>query len=250
MRPVNTICLSLAGGLLWMLPASVFGDDGFPAAALGSLASEEYKDRVQAQRELIAWGQDKPEQAGERLLQEHDAANDPEVRLRLREALKEIVVAEHQRKDGQGYVGIQMGDLNVAIPGADEQRGGVVVTRVHPDTPAMAAGLQAQDVVVALNDLKWPAGMGARESFANEIRRLKPGDKVMLEVLRGAELKKIEMTLGVRPMGLDQATVPLLMLPGDPVEDLMKNLKVAEKEAKDAYFDRWLAEKRAAPKKP
>ena len=250
MRPVNTICLSLAGGILWMLPASVFGDGEFPAAALGSLASEEYKDRVQAQRDLVAWGQEKPDQAGERLLQEHDAATDPEVRLRLREALKEVVISEHQRKDGQGFVGIQMGDLNVAIPGVDEPRGGVVVTRVHPDTPAMKAGLQAQDVVVALNDLKWPAGVGARESFANEIRRHKPGEKVMLEVLRGAELKKIEMTLGVRPMGMDQAVMPLLMLPGDPVEDPMANLKVAEKEAKDAYFDRWLAEKRAAAGKP
>ena len=114
----------------------------------------------------------------------------------------------------------------------------------------MQAGLLVQDIVVALNDLKWPAGMGARESFANEIRRLKPGDKVKLDVLRGAELKKIELTLGARPMGLDQAVVPLLLFPGGAAEDPAEDLKLLEKKAKDAFFDRWLAEKRAAARKP
>lgn len=249
MRPVHIIRLSLAGSIAWMLPASVFGDGEFPSAALGSLGSEEYKDRVQAQRDLVAWGQEKPDQAEQRLLQEHDAATDPEIRLRLREALKEVVISEHQRKDGQGYVGIQMNEQNVVVPGAVEQRGGVLITQVQPDTPAMKAGLLARDVVVALNDLKWPAGMGARESFANEIRRHKPGDKVTLEVLRGAEVKKIELTLGARPMGLDQVE-PLLLLPGGLADDPMEDLKLLEKKAKDAYFDRWLAEKRAAAKKP
>ena len=249
MSPVNTICLSLAGGILWMLPASAFGEGEFPSAALGSLGSEEYKDRVQAQRDLIAWGQEKPEQAMERLLHEHDAAVDPEVRLRLREALKEVVISEHQRKDGQGYVGIQMDEQNVAMPGGNEQRGGVLVTWVHPDTPAMKAGLLVQDVIVTLNELKWPAGVGAREGFSNEIRRHKPGDKVKLEVLRGAELKQVELTLGARPMGMDQA-MPLLLLPGGPAEDPAAQIRSLEKKAKDEYFERWLAGKRAAAKKP
>jgi C-terminal processing protease CtpA/Prc len=249
MRPVNTICLSLAGSILWMLPASVFGEGEFPAAALGSLASEEYKDRVQAQRDLIAWGQGKPEQAEERLLKEHDAATDPEVRLRLREALKEVIVSEYQRKEGQGYVGIQMDERNVALPGNNEQRGGVLVTWVHPDTPAMKAGLQVNDVIIGLNDLKWPAGLGAREGFATEIRRHKPGDKVNLEVLRGAEVKKMEMTLTARPMGLDQA-MRLFLLPGGPADDPAEDIKALEKKAKNDYFERWLAGKRAAAKKP
>lgn len=248
MRPVNAICLSLAGGILWMLPASVFGQGEFPAAALGSLASEDYKDRVQAQRDLTAWGLEKPEQAEERLLKEHDAATDPEVRIRLREALKEVVVSEYQKKEGQGYVGIQMDERNVALPGNNEPRGGVLVTWVHPDTPAMKAGLLVNDVIIGLNDLKWPAGLGAREGFATEIRRHKPGVKVKLEVFRGAEVKKMEMTLAARPMGLDQA-MRLFLLPGgqgDPAEDI----KLLEKKAKDDYFERWLAGKRAAAKKP
>ncbi len=232
-----------------MLPASVFGDGGFPAAALGSLGSEEYKDRIQAQRDLVAWAREKPEQASDRLLQEHDAAKDPEVRLRLREALKEVVVSEYQRKEGQGYVGIQMDERNVVLPGNGEQRGGVWITWVHPDTPAMKAGLQVNDVVVGLNDLKWPAGLGARESFATEIRRHKPGDKVKLEVLRGAEVKKMDLTLAARPLGLDQA-MRLLLLPGGPAEDPAEDLKLLEEQAKDAYFERWLAGKRAAAKKP
>ncbi|MEK7949719.1 PDZ domain-containing protein [Luteolibacter soli] len=246
-----------------MLPASVFGDDGFPAAALGSLASEDYKDRVQGERALIAWGQGKPEQAEERLLKEHDAATDPEVKLRLREALKEVVASEHQRKDGQGYVGIQMAEQNVALPGNGEQRGGVLVTRVNPDTPAMKAGLQANDVIIGLDNLKWPPGVGlaapgmgvaglegtATAGFSTAIRGHKPGDKVDLEVLRGGEVKKLEMILTVRPMGLDQVPRSLL-LPGAPLEEVAEELRSLEKKAKDEYFERWLASKRAAAKKP
>jgi len=250
MRPVFIIHLACAGSIAWMLPASVFGEGAFPAAALGALGSEEYKERVQAQQDLTTWAQEEPRQAEERLLHEYDSAKDPEVRLRLLETLKEVVISEHQRTDGQGYVGIQMNETIVALPGGNEQRGGVLISVVQPDTPAMKAGLQKNDVVLALNDLKWPAGIGgARESFAAEIRRLKPGDKVTLEVLRGAEVKKIELILGARPMGLDQVE-PLLLLPGGLADDPAENLKLLEKRAKDAYFDRWLADKREAAKKP
>src|SRR5688572_24378296 len=101
MRPVCVILrLSLAGSIAWMLPALAFCDEAFPEAALGSLASEEYKDRVQGQRELTTWAEGRPELAEARLLLEHDATNDPEVRLRLRETLKEVVIAEFQRKEG------------------------------------------------------------------------------------------------------------------------------------------------------
>ena len=246
MRPVHIARFVIAGSVLWMLPASVFGEGEFPAAALGSLASEDYKDRVQAQRDLIAWGQEKPEQAEERLLKEFDAATDPEVRLRLREALKEVVVSEYQKKEGQGYVGIQMDERNVVLPGENDPRGGVLVTWVHPETPAMKAGLQVNDVIIGLNDLRWTVRVGAREAFAMEIRRHKPGDKVNLEVFRGAEVKKMEMTLAARPMGLERAA-PLL---GAPANDLVEELKLAEKKAKDEYFERWMAGKRAAAKKP
>lgn len=249
MSPVNTICLSLAGVILWMSPATVFGEGEFPSAALGSLASEDYKDRVQAQRDLIAWGLEKPGQAEDRLLKEFDATADPEVRLRLREALKEVIVAEYQKKEGQGYVGIQMDERNVVLPGENEPRGGVLVTRVNPDTPAMKAGLQVNDVIIGLNDFKWPAGPGAREGFAAEIRRHKPGERVNMEIFRGVEVKKIEMTLTARPMGLEQAA-PFLLLPGAPGNDLVEELKTLEKKAKDEYFERWLAGKRAAAKKP
>lgn len=250
MRPVCVIIrLCLAGSIAWMLPASAFCDEAFPEAALGSLTSEEYKDRVQAQRDLMTWAEGRSAIAEERLLHEHDAATDPEVRLRLREVLRDVVVAEFQRKEGQGYVGIQMDDRNVQLPGGDEQRGGVGITWIHPDTPAMKAGLQVNDVVVALNDLRWTEGMGAREGFAAEIRRHKPGDKVSLEILRGNDLKKIELTLGARPLGLDEA-MKLFLLQGDVGEDPTKDLRAHEKLAKEAYFERWLAAKRADVKKP
>ncbi len=246
MRPVRVNLLFLAGSIAWMLPALAFCAPPFPAAALESLGSEEFKDRVQAQRQLKVWAESRPAEAGDRLLVELDAADDPEVRLRLRETLREIVIAEHQRKDGQGYVGIQMGDHDIVVPGDNKLRGGVLVGWVNDGTPAKRAGIQVNDVVVAINDLNWPAGPGAREAFAAEVMRHKPGDKVALEILRGGEIKTVEVVLTARPMGLNQAAARLWPGDGDPAEEL----RLAEQQAQAAFFERWLAAKRAKADKP
>ncbi|MCW1884900.1 PDZ domain-containing protein [Luteolibacter flavescens] len=232
-----------------MLPASVFGEDGFPAAALELLDSEEFKDRVQGEQELVGWAQGKGEAALKRLIAETDAATEPEVRLRLRDVLKEVVISTHLLKEGQGYVGIQMNEINVAPPGKDEQRGGIWVTWIHPETPAMKAGLQVNDVIIGLNDIKWPAGIGARESFATEIRRLKLGDKVKLEVIRGEGVQEIEMTLAARPLSAEPLA-RLALMRGGMEKVTPEEVARLEREARDAFFHQWQAARRAGATKP
>jgi hypothetical protein len=237
--------LFLAGSLLWGLPAVAFGQDDATRALVGSLGSEEFKARAQAQRDLSKWALDHPEPAQEWLLAELDAAKDPEIRLRLRDVLAEVVIAGHQ-KDGPGYVGINMDDVQVMVPGEADLRAGVKIVRTVKESPATRAGLLAGDVIVSLDQLRWN-GDSATLAFAEAIKKYKPGATVELGILRNAELKKIPVTLAPRPMGLPEARVvpgiPLNFNFIQPMDEA--ELEAMEKEAKAAYFEAWLAQRRA-----
>jgi membrane-associated protease RseP (regulator of RpoE activity) len=239
MHPSRFILGFAAGSVLWMFPALAFCQDAKTRILVQSLGSEEFKDRVKAQRDLVEWAQGQPDRAEDWLLREHDAAVEAEIRLRLRETLRELVIAEHQ-KDGKGYVGIRMGDVEVMVPGEAELRGGVRINWVGPDTPASRAQLKIGDVIVALDQHRWDRP-NAVEAFAEQVRKYKPGATVNLEILRAGELKKIPVTLAARPMGLPE--VQNLVWPNgvEPEADL----KVLQKQAEEEFFERWLAKKRA-----
>lgn len=260
----------IAGSLLWGLPAVAFCQDEASRVLLGALDSEDFKERTKAQRELSQWALEKREAGQDWLFQEFETAAEPEVRIRLREVLKEVVVAEHQ-KGGPGYVGISMGDVEVAVPGEDGQKPGVSVTRVQPDTPASRAGLQAGDVVISVDRTRWKSDVAASFSFQQAIMKRKPGDTVQLEIVRGAELMKVPVTLAARPMGLPEASkVPLvqgfqglqglqinpgirmnfLQLADDQLKAFEEQQKADELKAKEDLFQAWLLKQRAAAGKP
>lgn len=260
----------LAGSLLWGLPAVALCQDEATRALVDSLGSEAFKERIKAQTDLSRWALEKPAVSQPWLFREMEATGDPEVRFRLREVLKGAVVAEHQ-KDGPGYVGISMLDVEVMIPGkkGPEPRAGVSVGRVQPDTPASRAGLQVGDVVVSVGKLKWTDGR-ASTGFQNAIMKHKPGDKVELGILRGGELKKVEVTLSARPMGLPEAAkaqefqfqgmqglqgIPgirlnLMQLGEAELKALDEKQKADEKKAQEECLEAWLKEQRARGRKP
>lgn len=261
--------LFIAGSLLWGLPAVALCQDDATRALLGSLGSEDFKERTKAQQELSRWALEQPAGGQQWLFREFEAAGDPEVRLRLREVLKEVVVAEYQ-KNGPGYVGISMVDALVAVPGEERQRVGVSVTGVQPDTPASRAGLAVGDVVVSVDALQW-SNEEATKGFQKAIMGRKPGETVELGVLRGGELKKIPVTLAARPMGLQdfssgpefgnlQGFQGLQAIPGfriNPLQlepELLKAVeeqrKADEMKAKEECFESWLKDQRARAGKP
>ena len=221
-----------AGSVLWVLPAAVFCQEGL----LAGLGSEEFADREKAQLELQRWAEAQADRGERWLLREYQAAVDPEVRLRVRSVLREIVVAEFQR-NGPGYVGIQMDEAKVALPGEAGMRAGVRVRVVVAGTPADKAGLRAGDVIVSFGKHRWEGDL-AVTAFAAAVKAEKPGNQVELGIVRNGELKKIPVVLGPRPMGLPE--VGGLLLPNDP-----EAVEAEDRRAKDAYFDRWLRERLA-----
>lgn len=72
--------------------------------------------------------------------------------------------------------------------------GRLVVSGVRRDTPAMAAGLNVDDEVIAIDGVRVRA-----DALAGRLEQYRPGDKVQLLVARRDKLTPIEVTLGSDP---------------------------------------------------
>jgi putative serine protease PepD len=99
-------------------------------------------------------------------------------------------IAEALVSDGEiehAYLGVSTDDV--------ESGNGAAIAEVRTGTPAERAGLEAGDVVTAVD--------GEDVSSADELRRAidshKPGDKVEVTVRRGDGTETVTVTLGTRP---------------------------------------------------
>jgi hypothetical protein len=100
----------------------------------------------------------------------------------------------------------------------DNPGGGVRVTSVRDGGPAQQAGLQAQDLVVGA------AGKPVQllRDLMGTLGRMKPGDKVSLDIVRGVRRMRIAVVLAAPPSAIqpaDGSTIPLPPtgpVPGQP----------------------------------
>jgi membrane-associated protease RseP (regulator of RpoE activity) len=73
---------------------------------------------------------------------------------------------------------------------------GALISQVTPDSPAAQAGLQAGDVITAVDG----TAVNADHDLATLIKQHKPGDEVTLTVSRGLqEPQQVKLTLGEKP---------------------------------------------------
>ncbi len=69
-----------------------------------------------------------------------------------------------------------------------------MITSVRRGTPAIEAGLNVDDEILAIDDLRVRAdGLTAR------LDQYKPGDRVTITVARREKMTKIDVTLGAEP---------------------------------------------------
>ena len=222
------ITLMLASPMVWAIE--------LPAGPLANLTSEEFRQREQAQTDLLAWARQHPEPAMDALFHHSREATDPEARERSLAVLRELVNDEYLTDGkGEGYLGIRMQDEIANLPGDPKPRAVIRVIQVIPDSAAQHAGLLPNDLIAGLGDLVWHEGAVSR-SFSEQIRQLKPKSKVVLKVSRNGQLMDLEVSLGRRPFDTDP-----MFLDGQPADP-----EAAERKAKDAYFHSWLESKKAA----
>lgn len=94
----------------------------------------------------------------------------------------------------RAYLGVRVQPVDEALAAAlDLEAGaGVLIRQVDADSPAEAAGLQAGDIVTAINgdDVSRPA------ELTRLIRDLEPGAKVGVEFLRQGQARELQVALG------------------------------------------------------
>lgn len=219
--------------LICWLPAMRSWGLDLPAGPLSGLHSDEFRIREAAEAELLAWARQRPEPAMDALFRLSRSHEDPEVRERCLAVLRELVNAEYL-KEGEGFLGIRMQDEKALLPGEQKPRSVVRVIQVVPDSAAQQAGVKLNDLITGLDEKVWH-DEAALLPFMNHIRQLKPGNKVMLRILRNGEMIDLPVKLGRRPLLADN---PFL-------DQRQMDVEAAERAAKEAYFRRWLERRKA-----
>lgn len=219
--------------LLYSVIPSVLCAEPISKSFLKDLESEDFKVRESAQADVLLWARKNPSLAVVELLRlsSNGGSPSPEVRDRCMQVLRQLAEDEFA-KEGEGYLGVRTGDLMVQIPENKADAWAVTMLEVLPDSAAAKCGLRVGDAIVELNGQRWQ--QEASKLFSEQIRKLRPGTRVLLRVVRDGKLQNIRAELGRRPANAD------LFMPGmDPkVGDAM------EQQAKDAHFQRWLTEKK------
>jgi predicted metalloprotease with PDZ domain len=78
--------------------------------------------------------------------------------------------------------------------GTRNDAGRLLVSQVRRDTPAMAAGLNVDDEIIAIGDYRVRA-----DRLDNRLDQYRPGDTVTLLVARREQLLRLEVTFGTEP---------------------------------------------------
>jgi predicted metalloprotease with PDZ domain len=78
--------------------------------------------------------------------------------------------------------------------GTRNDAGRLIITSVRRGTPAIDAGLNVDDEIIAIDDVRVRA-----DGLAARLAQYRPGDKVVVTVARRDRLMKIDLTLGPEP---------------------------------------------------
>ncbi|WP_394561602.1 Do family serine endopeptidase AlgW [Aquipseudomonas alcaligenes] len=97
----------------------------------------------------------------------------------------------------RGWLGIEVQPLTPELAESFglQGRAGILVAGIYRDGPAQKAGLQPGDLILKIGE---EAAVDGRRSM-NQVARTQPGEKVVIEVLRGGETLELTAEIGVRP---------------------------------------------------
>lgn len=115
--------------------------------------------------------------------------------------VKEELISEGRIR--RAYMGVSVGNVSDLQERAKQilrinVEEGAIVTNVEPDTPAAEAGLEIYDVITRIGDIPVRSAQDVTEA----VGKFKPGDEVIVVVLRQGRTLMLPITLGERPPGI------------------------------------------------
>jgi len=213
-----------------------------PAVVMEGLKVEDFAARERAEAELLAWTRQRPDASMEALYQQSRTAKDPELRERCLSVLRELVTDEYLR-NGVGFMGIRMNPNTegVNVVGEAQPRFAIRVIQVEPDTPAQKAGLLGGDLLLGVDDAVWHQD-DTSAVISEKIKSLKAGTRVTVKLFRDGKVVGVPVVLARRPAAADllqfQFGIGGMQISPDAVA-------AADRAAKEEYFRRWLAARKA-----
>jgi len=113
---------------------------------------------------------------------------------RVRRVAEEIIAYGRVRRGWLGIVGMTLDRRIARYYGVDVERG-VLVVRVDRRSPAYRSGIREGDVIVGIGGYR----VENLEGFLAQLYRYKVGDRVQLDVVRGVDKFRFEVTLAYPP---------------------------------------------------
>ena len=228
----NWAAMALVFTAWWGAVEAAYGQGlKIPQSLIGELGAESFAAREKAQQELSEWALKKPEVAIPELRRQMDTAEDPEIRARCLEVLKELVVGRDYR--GEGYLGIAMQEAEAMVPGDSKSRRALTVTLLMEGSAASLGGLKVGDVIVGIGDQVWREP-GMKDEFPVFIRMTRPGTVIGVKLLEGGKVVERKVALGEKPTGVNPSAI--------------EDLEAANHAAKELFFRRWLDKQEAVPR--
>lgn len=102
-----------------------------------------------------------------------------------------LLSAEKETKK-KGYLGVSVQELNRHLKKELKADFGVVIISIEEDSPADNDGLMEDDVIQQINDVK----ISRSSTLTRIIRKMAPGEKAKIVVIRDGKEKTITVTIG------------------------------------------------------
>lgn len=108
-----------------------------------------------------------------------------------------VAFAQDQPRRGGAFIGVRMTDLDdVSAEDLElDSNRGVLIIHVVPQSPAEAAGIRGNDVIRRFDGHT----VDSRRELADVLRQMRPGQVVVVMLIRQSEPMELTLTLGERP---------------------------------------------------
>jgi hypothetical protein len=229
---MRAVTRGLAIAFLVACSGSAVAEVASPDELIAELSHTDFKTRMRSQERLLEWGRNNLDAGIKKFYETYRNSDDPEVRLRSREVLRELVIHK-QSGEGEGYLGIRMQAEELMLDGGN-LRPVVRITAIMPGTPAAKFELRPNDLIVGIDEVE-VGGEDPLTAFGAYVQSRKPRTDVTLHVLRNGQPQDVVVNLMRRPPNLDQRA---FLWGGQEI------VPPAQEEVEEQEFKKWLNDQR------